>query len=161
MVILCLNYTTHPQSYALLHTLTRHYALLNSVKAAAYRFPVRKFERYADPHPDLWQLLQGTTRQCRHGVGGGVRHRGADLPQLPLLLDHRASRVHLARSRARLLRAQYRARRGLYRHLLPQRPAAGYQRARTDFRSEEHTSELQSLMRISYAVLCLKKNNHN
>src|SRR3546814_3299364 len=31
------------------------------------------------------------------------------------------------------------------------------------FRSEEHTSELQSLMRISYAVFCLKKNNlrHN
>src|SRR3546814_5487380 len=28
-------------------------------------------------------------------------------------------------------------------------------------RSEEHTSELQSLMRISYAVFCLKKNNDN
>src|SRR3546814_9821534 len=28
-------------------------------------------------------------------------------------------------------------------------------------RSEEHTSELQSLMRISYAVFCLKKNNTN
>src|SRR3546814_7206075 len=28
-------------------------------------------------------------------------------------------------------------------------------------RSEEHTSELQSLMRISYAVLCLKKNKHH
>src|SRR3546814_6800599 len=27
-------------------------------------------------------------------------------------------------------------------------------------RSEEHTSELQSLMRISYAVFCLKKNNY-
>src|SRR3546814_10486672 len=27
------------------------------------------------------------------------------------------------------------------------------------FRSEEHTSELQSLMRISYAVFCLKKQN--
>src|SRR3546814_1988241 len=27
----------------------------------------------------------------------------------------------------------------------------------TTFRSEEHTSELQSLMRISYAVFCLKK----
>src|SRR3546814_11168706 len=27
-----------------------------------------------------------------------------------------------------------------------------------DIRSEEHTSELQSLMRISYAVFCLKKN---
>src|SRR3546814_1937386 len=28
-----------------------------------------------------------------------------------------------------------------------------------DPRSEEHTSELQSLMRISYAVFCLKKKN--
>src|SRR3546814_2906840 len=28
-------------------------------------------------------------------------------------------------------------------------------------RSEEHTSELQSLMRISYAVFCLKKTNTN
>src|SRR3546814_1611502 len=28
-----------------------------------------------------------------------------------------------------------------------------------DMRSEEHTSELQSLMRISYAVFCLKKKN--
>src|SRR3546814_8374411 len=27
-------------------------------------------------------------------------------------------------------------------------------------RSEEHTSELQSLMRISYAVFCLKKKKH-
>src|SRR3546814_2831293 len=30
---------------------------------------------------------------------------------------------------------------------------------RVDQRSEEHTSELQSLMRISYAVFCLKKKN--
>src|SRR3546814_6628993 len=30
-----------------------------------------------------------------------------------------------------------------------------------DERSEEHTSELQSLMRISYAVFCLKKKNNN
>src|SRR3546814_1918696 len=35
--------------------------------------------------------------------------------------------------------------------------------ARSSARSEEHTSELQSLMRISYAVFCLKKkkNKHN
>src|SRR3546814_9902408 len=32
--------------------------------------------------------------------------------------------------------------------------------ARTQIRSEEHTSELQSLMRISYAVFCLKKKKH-
>src|SRR3546814_9900552 len=31
---------------------------------------------------------------------------------------------------------------------------------RDQHRSEEHTSELQSLMRISYAVFCLKKNTH-
>src|SRR3546814_15490540 len=36
-------------------------------------------------------------------------------------------------------------------------------RHRSSTRSEEHTSELQSLMRISYAVFCLKKKitNHN
>src|SRR3546814_1085483 len=36
----------------------------------------------------------------------------------------------------------------------PARPAR-------DERSEEHTSELQSLMRISYAVFCLKKKKNN
>src|SRR3546814_10185974 len=34
-----------------------------------------------------------------------------------------------------------------------------YQGAHGKGRSEEHTSELQSLMRISYAVFCLKKKN--
>src|SRR3546814_8609195 len=35
------------------------------------------------------------------------------------------------------------------------------QRALASSRSEEHTSELQSLMRISYAVFCLKKKTNN
>src|SRR3546814_5441164 len=34
-----------------------------------------------------------------------------------------------------------------------------YPQNHLDYRSEEHTSELQSLMRISYAVFCLKKQN--
>src|SRR3546814_2400077 len=34
-------------------------------------------------------------------------------------------------------------------------------RGATDDRSEEHTSELQSLMRISYAVFCLKQKKNN
>src|SRR3546814_4336817 len=34
-------------------------------------------------------------------------------------------------------------------------------RVRLPARSEEHTSELQSLMRISYAVFCLKKKKKN
>src|SRR3546814_8137591 len=36
----------------------------------------------------------------------------------------------------------------------------GIDEIRPQFRSEEHTSELQSLMRISYAVFCLKKKKH-
>src|SRR3546814_1654342 len=43
--------------------------------------------------------------------------------------------------------------RGVTRDLLMRAKAAGY-------RSEEHTSELQSLMRISYAVFCLKTKKH-
>src|SRR3546814_10632030 len=38
--------------------------------------------------------------------------------------------------------------------------ASGYVISSADFRSEEHTSELQSLMRISYAVFCLKKQKN-
>src|SRR3546814_1842542 len=36
----------------------------------------------------------------------------------------------------------------------------GEDRAQSVHRSEEHTSELQSLMRISYAVFCLKTKKH-
>src|SRR3546814_2557970 len=43
-------------------------------------------------------------------------------------------------------------------HELAQVGHAALAHARTH-RSEEHTSELQSLMRISYAVFCLKKKN--
>src|SRR3546814_8800840 len=55
------------------------------------------------------------------------------------------------------------------RIILPARPFPGVGPAMVEHifaRSEEHTSELQSLMRISYAVFCLKKqktqdNNYN
>src|SRR3546814_2805844 len=40
-------------------------------------------------------------------------------------------------------------------------PGVGEQPQGKRSRSEEHTSELQSLMRISYAVFCLKKKNTN
>src|SRR3546814_7449310 len=44
--------------------------------------------------------------------------------------------------------------------LIPFDPENGpYKAAWLQQRSEEHTSELQSLMRISYAVFCLKKKN--
>src|SRR3546814_7721855 len=41
---------------------------------------------------------------------------------------------------------------------LVQSPSKVQRHAAVGTRSEEHTSELQSLMRISYAVFCLKKN---
>src|SRR3546814_9767905 len=71
------------------------------------------------------------------------------------------------RARARQSSAQPREevprRAGLERH---HRRAVRKEKARetahrsgSELRSEEHTSELQSLMRISYAVFCLKKKN--
>src|SRR3546814_1796627 len=45
----------------------------------------------------------------------------------------------------------------LHRHDVGFRLHGGH--AAREGRSEEHTSELQSLMRISYAVFCLKKKN--
>src|SRR3546814_3665672 len=39
-------------------------------------------------------------------------------------------------------------------------PSHGLRRQQAWSRSEEHTSELQSLMRISYAVFCLKKKKY-
>src|SRR3546814_10746372 len=54
----------------------------------------------------------------------------------------------------------------VFRRALPHRideQARKEKRRPLGMRSEEHTSELQSLMRISYAVFCLKKkkkNNH-
>src|SRR3546814_10332800 len=44
---------------------------------------------------------------------------------------------------------------------LQERQGVGERAAALGGRSEEHTSELQSLMRISYAVFCLKKKTNN
>src|SRR3546814_9528635 len=45
-------------------------------------------------------------------------------------------------------------------HLVAEWLMAGDVASTPGHRSEEHTSELQSLMRISYAVFCLKKKNN-
>src|SRR3546814_1099240 len=47
---------------------------------------------------------------------------------------------------------------GLPAYINPLRTSFG---PSSSYRSEEHTSELQSLMRISYAVFCLKKKKPN
>src|SRR3546814_1415285 len=65
--------------------------------------------------------------------------------------EHQPLAVHLAEQQ--LVRRLTEAR----RHGLPARVLQTVDLVR----SEEHTSELQSLMRISYAVFCLKKKKNN
>src|SRR3546814_6477967 len=77
----------------------------------------------------------------------GVRRRPAPAlrrpdPRAPCTARHLGPHVRLQRQRDALAAARRREGRA------PEGQAA---------RSEEHTSELQSLMRISYAVFCLKK----
>src|SRR3546814_2792194 len=72
-------------------------------------------------------------------------------PTLQALLDERAqARANKDWGRSDFLRDE------LLRFGIAVRDTAGGTE-----RSEEHTSELQSLMRISYAVFCLKKKTHN
>src|SRR3546814_3230552 len=49
----------------------------------------------------------------------------------------------------------------MYDHYRNRYPLSGRYLGYWGGRSEEHTSELQSLMRISYAVFCLKKKKNN
>src|SRR3546814_1453556 len=73
-----------------------------------------------------------------------------------------AVREAAGRQLLRLLRVQAA---GIHRDLgigaaeQPPQRLAGHPARQVPERSEEHTSELQSLMRISYAVFCLKKKN--
>src|SRR3546814_8575896 len=71
-----------------------------------------------------------------------------DGPPLVLLHGDFGSWTHWLRNVSRL--AAY------FRVIVPDMPGYG-----DSDRSEEHTSELQSLMRISYAVFCLKKKKKN
>src|SRR3546814_5824102 len=83
------------------------------------------------------------SRGHRPGVLAGLRRSAADLAG-----GTGAGRQPRPAHRAGQLRPRQCAAARLEVRLLP------------DHRSEEHTSELQSLMRISYAVFCLKKKKH-
>src|SRR3546814_2518813 len=81
-------------------------------------------------------------------IGENVDQR---IISLDLAVRNPADEMDLRRGgRSRRLRLE----RGLHR------TAADEQQPRLRLRSEEHTSELQSLMRISYAVFCLKQKKN-
>src|SRR3546814_5570650 len=85
--------------------------------------------------------------QGRWHAHGGVRGRGAGSVEAPRLGLTAPVIFAGAHSGATGFTGRGRARVRSYTLLKP--------------RSEEHTSELQSLMRISYAVFCLTKKTHN
>src|SRR3546814_6973575 len=94
--------------------------------------------------------LEGRIAQ-REGDADGV----AAKPQADVFdgAGDRMLQPHVVGLRHRSLHAQLGAADRHVLQLAPVRLAVDDQR---DVRSEEHTSELQSLMRISYAVFCLK-----
>src|SRR3546814_3275229 len=103
-------------------------------------------------------------RQRRRGIDGqagalrrlvGLFERGTDiLLRIAVAPDAEDQRRHLAEIDLIL---QIKA--GLFQDLGVEEVEDGV--GRIAIRSEEHTSELQSIMRISNAVFCLKKKKHN
>src|SRR3546814_2045151 len=89
-------------------------------------------------------------------VGQGHRdHQRQFAPDLPLGLQRRGDAgLGVQRVENRLDQDEVGAPFGQRDHLVA---IDVLQFVEVDLRSEEHTSELQSLMRISYAVFCLKK----
>src|SRR3546814_9144045 len=72
-------------------------------------------------------------------------------------LDQQPSRVELSYSQSTDPASPVPRSRPFHAALKAIRAHSQPEKAGQQFRSEEHTSELQSLMRISYAVFCLKK----
>src|SRR3546814_8147011 len=90
---------------------------------------------------------------CALPISGGSRAIGLRSYWMAELVDPVAALRHYKQAQPEALKAW----------LLEQgqKDASAGKRAIPGFRSEEHTSELQSLMRISYAVFCLKKKKQH
>src|SRR3546814_10606992 len=102
-----------------------------------------------DRHPRYHHIAPRERRGIVDGIEAD-RRAGAGVP-------------HQLRARFDQQRRDKRAREAAERDAPAQQPlrvdGARTRPRRRAYRSEEHTSELQSLMRISYAVFCLKKKN--
>src|SRR3546814_8016452 len=88
------------------------------------------------------------------GLQDGVLGRQIDRPVTVEAVIHRGA-GEIADRFVEIVHPHRHARGGKIEHLVLDHLAA------FAFRSEEHTDELQSLMRIQYAVFCLKKKKHN
>src|SRR3546814_5253284 len=102
----------------------------------------------------------GGGKRARRSIAQVVEADGAHRLRrhISVVTQSEAERTHLLRQRQLLrIKLRYLKRGGFHHHRLVG-VFAGLLVDAQD-RSEEHTSELQSLMRISYAVFCLKKKN--
>src|SRR3546814_4902655 len=89
---------------------------------------------------------------------------GRVIEQQPELDHHRAvaaldAERRILEAAAEIMVMVDRQRRAQRRAIIEDRGGARVRKPARRMRTEEHTSELQSLMRISYPVLCLKKQN--
>src|SRR3546814_5133926 len=98
--------------------------------------------------------------RVRHGDRGGVRHHGAGRHREGLAEPRPGRRICVGH---RFEAAAWRALMASDPRRSPKAVAEDWKpkRCQAEGRSEEHTSELQSLMRISYAVFCLKKKKQH
>src|SRR3546814_7621467 len=111
--------------------------------AAPVRFRLFGQEGDGDVHVDVARRrVEG--EKCVHGL------RNAPFTPAPSTAYRLEGAIQILDHVVRVFQADIEAQHVLrYADLQPRR-----------FRSEEHTSELQSLMRTSYAVFCLKKTTH-
>src|SRR3546814_4747970 len=98
------------------------------------------------PYTTLFRSFLAHALPARH-VAGAIKAVALLFQPLPAFHEPCRAQVRIG-AHARFLR-----------HRVEHRPAAPRRRLAQQ-RSEEHTSELQSLMRISYAVFCLKKKKN-
>src|SRR3546814_3044817 len=106
-------------------------------------------------------LRLGAFRQCEGCAERGVDRRVLviaeyDRKRFLRRPDRRVRIERRRRGRSQQGRSHQKSEKGI----TPRHPPTVIARSRRR-RSEEHTSELQSLMRISYAVFCLKKKKQN
>src|SRR3546814_7533893 len=141
----------------------QHHAIDRPARSASFRLPPLQRAQQTRHVPRI-EPPPGTPRNTRHDR--------ADLPRL-------AAQFHRNHQRAIMIKGG----RGVVRIEMLRHRIAPFSRSWTteripdvavahphsiltlrdshiSLRSEEHTSELQSLMRISYAVFCLKKKNN-
>src|SRR3546814_6024180 len=118
----------------------------------------------ADPHDPHFLAGSGVpvTERRPHGDARAQKRRNGR--QVFRLVIDAKDEVLADNDMVRIAAVGWKARLGLHAHIGARQPVLAVllkpfaaRRAMPAARSEEHTSELQSLMRISYAVFCLKK----